>query len=148
MTTKKPLVEVRDGIEYDLYPVHHGKPKKCVGLAPVKRYKDMDELEASADSPKAKKAIREWLFTCGMRQAAQDVMNTVRGKYNKDKVTASTVQNAMNSGELTPDQIKQATDEMVAGKGNFTECAAAILGLGQDALKNADPSHIHWDCAR
>ena len=146
-TTKEPLVEVRDGKEYELFPVHH--KGKCVGLAPVRSYTDIDAAEAEAETPEARKAFREWLFTCGMRQAAQDAMNAVRAKYNKDKVSATTVINAIGAGIITPEMQQQAVEEMNAGKyKTFTDACAAYLGIGEDALKNADSSHIHWDCAR
>ena len=147
-TTKEPLVEVRDGKEYELFPVHH--KGKCIGLAPVRSYTDIDAAEAEAETPEARKAFREWLFTCGMRQAAQDVMNAVRAKYNKDKVTASTVIKACNNGDVSPEQYQESWDAV--GAGTYKDLTTAIctmwLSLGEDAFKKADPTHIHWDCAR
>jgi len=138
-TTKEPLVEVRDGIEYELEAVHY--KSKCVGLAPTRSFDDdesMLEHYGLAD-----------LCSLATRQLKQDVKNAVRAKYNKDKVSATTVINAIGAGTITPEMQQQAVVEMQAGKyKTFTDACAAYLGIGEDALKNADPSHVHWDCAK
>jgi hypothetical protein len=83
------------------------------------------------------------------RQLKQDAKNAVRAKYNKDKVTASMALNAIASGELSPDDIETANKALADGSAkSFTDACAKLLGIGEDALKNADASHIHWDCAR
>lgn len=137
-TTKEPLVEVRDGIEYELEAVHY--KSKCVGLAPTRCFDDDESmLEHYGLSD---------LCSLAKRQLKQDGKNAVRAKYNKDKVSASAVLKAIGAGELSPEDIELATVDMKAGKGTFTDLCAARLGVGEDALKNADPSHVHWDCAK
>ena len=148
MATKEVLTEVHGEYRYELEPVHHGKPKKCVGLAPTK------QAPADVHSPDD---ILDWMLNeygaeaivkCFDRQLKQDVKNNVRAKFNKDKVTATMANNAINDGRITPDQIVEATEIMKSGKMNFTEAITTFLGVGEDALKNADATHIHWDCAR
>ena len=138
-TTKEPLVEVHDGVEYELEPVKY--KSKCVGLAPTRVFDDDESmLEHYGLSV---------LCSLAGRQLKQDAKNTVRAKYNKDKVSATTVINAIGAGTITPEMQQKAVELMKAGKHKtFTDACAAFLGIGEDALKNADPSHIHWDCAR
>ena len=139
-TNEKPLVEVHDGVEYELEPVHY--KTKCVGLAPTQAY---DGLEAMLE-----KMDDNAVFALAIRQLKQDVKNAVRAKYNKDNVSATTIINAQASGELTIEMMQAAKKDYDAGKyeHNWTRCCAAQLGLGDDALAKANPSHIHWDCAR
>ena len=149
MATKEVLTETREGVEYELTAVKHGKPAKCVGLAPTK------QSPANVVSPDD---ILDWMLTeygaeaivkCFDRQNKQDVKNIVRGKYNKDKVSAATVINAIGDGRITAEMQQKAVKEVAAGKHKtFTDACATYLGIGEDALKNADPKHIHWNCAR
>ena len=145
MTTKEIRVEEREGVEYELSPVEHAK--KGVGLAPTKI------PQGDTEDDKLEWLTNEYgagaIVACFGRQLKQDSMNAVRGKYNKDKVTASTINRAIGDGTMTTEMIEQANKDFKDGKGkNWTTCAAAIIGFGEDALKNADPEHIHWDCAK
>ena len=146
MATKEPLVEVHGEHEYELEPVHY--KGKCVGLAPTKMIigKSSDDALEWLTNEYGSEAI----VGCFTRQLKQDVKNTVRAKYNKDKVTASAVIKACNSGQVSPEEYAEAWKQTQAGK--YKDLTTAIctlyLGTGEDALKNADPSHKHWDCAR
>lgn len=134
----------KDGVQYVCNPVRH--KSKNVGFAPTKmpqgdNYDDQLEWLTNEYGSDA-------IVKCFVRQNKQDAMNAVRAKYNKDKVSASAVLKAIGTGALTPEDIAAATEEMTAGKGAFTDLCAARLGIGEDALKNADPKHVHWDCAQ
>lgn len=146
-TIKEVLTETRDGVEYELEAVHY--KGKCVGLAPTKKF-IADGVEWDDVLEKLIEAYHSadvaMSFT---RQLKQDVKNIVRAKFNKDKVSATTVINAIGSGAITAEMQTKAVEEMRSGKyKTFTDACAAYLGIGEDALKNADAEHIHWDCAR
>jgi hypothetical protein len=135
----------KDGIEYSCVPVRH--KFKVVGFAPTKVPQGEtydDQLEYLTNEYGSESIVK-----CFVRQNKQDAMNDVRAKYNKDKVSATTVINAIGSGAITPEMQQKAADEVKSGKyKTFTDACAAYIGVGEDALKNADPEHIHWDCAR
>ena len=146
MTTKEVLTEMREGVEYDLSPVEH--KKVGVGFAPTKT------VQGDTDDDKL-----EWLTTeygsapivkCFVRQNKSDAMNNVRGKYNKDKVSATTIINAQKTGEMTTEMFIAAKKDYDANKydHNWTKCCSVQLGIGDDALDKADATHKHWDCAR
>ena len=134
----------KDGAVYECTSVRH--KGKNVGFAPTKIPQGEsfdDQLEWLTDEKGSKCIVK-----CFVRQLKQDAMNAVRAKYNKDKVSATTVINAIGSGDITAEMQKKAVEEMTAGKyKTFTDACAAYLGIGEDALKNADSKHIHWDCA-
>ena len=139
-TTKDHLVEVHDGVEYELEPTHY--KSKCVGFAPTRSF-DSDEemLEHYGLSD---------LCAAAGRQKKQDAKNAVRGKYNKDKVSATTIINAQKTGEMTTEMFIAAKKDYDANKydHNWTKCCSVQLGIGDDALDKADATHKHWDCAR
>ena len=143
MTTKEIRVEEREGLKYELEAVHC--KSKCVGLAPTQTFDGVadDVLEKLLEVYGSDRIV-----ACFTRQIKQDAKNLVRAKFNKDKVSATTVINAIGAGLITPEQQQQAVVEMNAGKyKTFTDACAAYLGVGEDALKNIDSEHIHWDCA-
>ena len=146
-TNEKPLVEVHDGVEYRLAAVKTGKPAKCVGLAPTK------VIQGDTDDDKLEWLTNEYgskvIVECFERKNIQDAENAVRGKYNKDKVTPTQMYGAIASGQLTPEMQREAWDQVGLGKyKDFTEACCAMIGFGEAALDKANPSHIHWDCAR
>ena len=57
MATKEVLTETREGVEYDLSAVKHGKPAKGVGFAPTKTVQG----ETSDDQ-------LEWLERSGLEE--------------------------------------------------------------------------------
>jgi len=152
-TTKEVLTETREGVEYELSATKTGKPSKCVGLAPTKIPQGEtfdDKLEWLTNEYGSEAIVK-----CFARQNVQDAMNNVRAKYNKDKVTASAVIKAVNDGLVSPEEYAAAWADVKRENnptGKFENLTTAIctlyLGTGEDALKNADPAHIHWDCAR
>ena len=147
MTTKEIRVEEHGEYRYELEPVHY--KSKCVGLAATKTAPDDHVSPDDHMDWLLNEYGVEAVVNCFSRQLKQDVKNAVRGKYNKDKVSATTMINAIGAGLITPEQQQQAVLEMNAGKyKTFTDACAAYLGIGEDALKNADPEHIHWDCAK
>lgn len=135
----------KDGIEYRCTSVRH--KGRNVGFAPTKKpvgdsYDD--ELEWLTNDYGSESIVK-----CFVRQNAQDAMNMVRAKYNKDKVSATAVINAIGAGLITAEMQTKAVEGMKAGKyKTFTDACATYLGIGEDALKNADSEHIHWDCAK
>ena len=132
----------RDEVDYWVKPVHTNKT--CVGLSPVKVRKDLDEILADFSS----EAITEFVN----RQLITDAENAVRGKYNRDKVNATTVINLIGTGALTPEMQDIANKDWQSDapghSKDFTAACAKLLGLGKDALKNANPKQIHWDCVK
>ncbi len=135
----------RNGVKYSCQAVRH--KGKNVGFAPAKTAQGKssdDQLEWLTNKYGSKDIV-----ACFTRQLKQDVMNAVRAKYSKDKVSATTVINAIGNGTITVEMQQKAVEEMAAGKyKTFTDACAAYLGIGEGALKNADPKHIHWDCAK
>lgn len=135
----------RDGVKYSCTSVRH--KGKNVGFAPSRIPQGElfdDQLEWLTNEYGSEAIVK-----CFDRQIKQDAMNAVRGKFNKDKVSATTVINAIGDGRITAEMQQKAVKEMKAGiHKTFTDACATYLGIGEDALKNADAAHIHWDCAK
>ena len=135
MAKETQIIE-KDGVSYELEQVRY--KSQVVGLAPTMLLDD--------DSMVKQYGLAD-ICELARRQIKQDAKNQVRAKYNKDKVSATTVINAIGSGDITPEQQAQAVKDMTAGKAkNFTEACARFLGIGEDALKDVKPTHVHWDC--
>ena len=131
---EKTRVEMRVengvNVEYLCSPVRHGGAQ--VGYAPRRKMVDLDEM-LGVLSP-------EKIYSLADRQLDQDMKNAVRAKFTKDKVKASSVVNALASGEISVEQI----NEIVRVKGlTFTDAAASLMGVGKDA--KVEPYKIHWD---
>lgn len=137
MARETQIVE-RDGVSYEVEPVRY--KTQCVGLAATRLLDDKEMVEQYTLA-----AICE----LARRQKKQDAKNSVRAKFNRDKVSATAVINAIGTGQITTEMQAKAVELMnkSAGAMNFTEACSRFLGIGEDALKDADPTHIHWDCA-
>ena len=139
MATKETRVEEHEGVEYELEPTKY--KSRCVGLAPTRSFKTDEEMLEHYGLPA--------LCALAGRQLKQDAKNAVRGKFNKDKVSASAVVKAIGSGVLTSEDVEMAALDVREGRyKTFTDACAARMGIGEDALENANPEHIHWDCAK
>lgn len=145
-TNEETRIEEHNGKKYVLEAVEY--QKKGVGLAPtlaIEGESADDQLDFLLQTYGSALIVSKF-----ERQNKQDAKNAVRGKFNKDKVSATTIINAQASGELTIEMMASAKKDYDAGKydHNWTKCCAAQLGLGEDALAHADSTHIHWDCAK
>ena len=136
-------VTERNGIQYKCSCVRY--KSKNVGLAPVRILKGEnadDKLEDAIEVYGSAHVVKQL-----ERANTTDSMNQVRAKFNKDKVSATTVINAIGSGLITAEQQIEAVADMNSGKAkNFTDACARFLGIGEDALKDVEPTHVHWDC--
>jgi hypothetical protein len=132
-TTKKGEYELieRDGVKYEIADVQSGK--KVVGRAPTRSYDTPQDMLDDIGP--------EVMFSLAIRQIRQDHANAVRAKFNKDKVSASTVTKEI--GTDAKKLIKVSEFMKAHPDVDFTEAACATLGLGPSA--KPDENRIHWD---
>lgn len=120
---KEVQIVERDGVRYVIEPVRWSG--KIVGFAPTLEEPNFDE---------------EKLKSLAIRQYKQDSKNVVRGKYSKEKVTASAALKAIANREIDTEEIMKVSEQKNL---TFTDAAGVLMGIGKDA--KIDPEKIHWD---
>jgi uncharacterized protein YjgD (DUF1641 family) len=129
MAKEEKRIENRDGIEYFIEEAKSGG--QVVGLAPVRKATDLDEL-LEFKQP-------EEIFKLAYRQYTQDLTNRVRAMATKDSVSDAMIVSALANRSITVDAVNE-----LMKKQNLSFTASAKMLLSS---KKPSKDEIYWSIA-